>query len=534
MLGRHETSPMPGRRRRRVVGIEKCTGVAILVATAALLAALSAGIASGKPLSAGKVGGTLTVATPGAASGFDPSVGSSAQTSYTPWAYDPLIVWAPDGSFKPGLALSWSYGPRNKSFSLKLRPGVRFSDGTAFNAAALKTWFNYAATVPGGGSQAYLKGLTSIKVTGPLSLTLIFNTPTPLLPAIFSQVFTVGMPASPKAVQTKTLATATAGAGEYMLDQSQSVTGDHYTYVPNPYYWNKSAIHWKTVVVKVIANPSTVLQALKTGQVQVAIDQPVSSVAAAKSAGLRAVTPLVLMMTLSLMDRSGKLAPPLADIRVRQALNYAVDRKAVAQVIGAGYGRPITQMAVPGDDGHDPALDKAYPYNPGKAKQLLTAAGYPNGFTFSAVATPVVGLDTFGQALVGQFAKVGVKLNLDVKDPNGYGGGVFSASYPAATISWGRLPSPIQYNILWGPAAGFGNPFKSTNAELSKLYYKMIEASPAQERELARATQKVLVQQAWFVPVFANPLVVLHRADVAGVIATSNRDVYYAPEIRPA
>jgi peptide/nickel transport system substrate-binding protein len=242
----------------------------------------------------------------------------------------------------------------------------------------------------------------------------------------------------------------------------------------------------------------------------------------------------VLMMTLNLMDRDGKMAPPLANLRVRQALNYAVDRKAVAKVIGAGYGLPITQMAVPGDDGFDPALQKAYPYNPEKAKQLLAAAGYPNGFTFSAVATPVVGLDTFGQALVGQFAKIGVKLNLDVKDPGGFGAAVFNGQYPAATISWGRLPSPIQYNILWGPQAGFGNPFKSANPALSKLYYRMIAAPAAQERLLAQQTQKLLVQQAWFVPVFANPLVVIHRPEIAGVNATAERDVYYAPEIRPA
>src|SRR5581483_6995011 len=334
----------------------------------------------------------------------DPAAGSSTQTSYTTWAYDPLIVQEPNGTFAPGLALSWKYGERNKTFSMKLRPGVRFSDGTPFNAQALKTWLEYTATVAGGGAQAYIRGLTKIAVTGPLAVTLTFNTPTPLLPLIFSQIFTVGMPASPKAVAAKSLATTTDGAGEYELDSSQSVPGDHYTYVPNPYYWNKAAVHWKRVVVKVISNPSTVIAAMRTGQIQAAIDQPVSSVASAKSAGLKAATPLVLMMTLVLADRNGALAKPLADPRVRQALNYAVDRAAVAKALGAGYGVPIDQMAVPGDDGYNPALKNAYPYNPAKAKQLLAEAGYPNGFSFSAIATPIVGLDTLGQALVGQFA----------------------------------------------------------------------------------------------------------------------------------
>jgi peptide/nickel transport system substrate-binding protein len=512
--------------------LKRVCGMTVLVAVA-IVAAVGATASTGRAAT-GVAGGTLTVATPGAPSGLDPSSGSSTQTSYTTWAYDPLIVEEPNGSFAPGLALSWKYGARNKSFSMKLRPGVKFSDGTPFNAKALKTWLQYAMTVAGGGAQAYIKGLSKITVTGPLSLTLTFNTPTPLLPLVFSQIFTVGMPASPKAVAAKDLATTTDGAGEYMFDSSQSIPGDHYTYVPNPYYWNKRAVHWKKVVVKVISNPSTVIAAMRTGQVDAAIDQPVSSVASAKSAGLKAATPLVLMMTLVLADRNGTLAKPLADVRVRQALNYAVDRSAVAKAIGAGYGLPIDQMAIPGDDGYNPALKNAYPYDPAKAKQLLAEAGYPNGFSFSAVATPVVGLDVLGQALVGQFAKIGVTMNLDVKDPSGFGGAVAGGEYPAFTVSWGRLPSPVEYGILWGPYRTFGNPFQTTNAQISKLYYKLIAAPAKQEKVLAQQTQSVLVQQAWFVPVFANPLVVLYSSKIAGVNATAQRDVYYAPELRPA
>ena len=504
--------------------------VGLVLALVALIAAACA-TASNASTPSG-AGGTLTVAVPGAPTGLDPATGT-AQTRYTDvWAYDPLIYQTPKGAFKPGLALSWKYGPGNKSFSMTLRPGVRFSDGTPFNAKALKTWLEYENSVAGSVSQTYFK-LSKIVVSGPLSLTLHFKEPAPLLPLVFSQLNTAGMPASPKAIANKSLATSTDGTGEYMLDSSQTVAGDHYTFVPNPHYWNKKAVHWKQVVVKVITNPDSVVQAMATGQVQVAMDAPISSVPTAARSGMKAVTPLTLMMTLVLADRDGTISKPLADVRVRQALNYAVDRVSMAKALGAGFGQPIDQMAIPGDDSYSKALKATYPYDPAKAKSLLAAAGYPKGFSFSAVATPVVGLDTFGEALVGQLAKVGVTLNLDIKDPGSYYAGVTGQQYSAFTVSWGRLPAPIQYGILWGPARTFGNPFASSSTEITKLYNQMLTAPDAQESVLAQQTQKILVQQAWFLPVFANPLAVIYSPKVAGMWVSGKRSEVYGPEFRP-
>jgi peptide/nickel transport system substrate-binding protein len=478
-------------------------------------------------------GGTLTIAYPSGPSTLDPGAGANAQGGFKDLAYDPLIVLAPDGTFKPGLALSWKYGPRNKSFSIKLRPGVRFSDGGRLTAAAVKTWIEHTLQVQGGSAKSYLGALKSIDVTGPLSLTFTFTTPTPLLQLVFSQVLEIGEVGSPKAVAANTLATATAGAGPYKLDTGATVTGDHYTYVPNPYYWNRSAIHYKKVVVRVLPNPASTLQALQTGQVQVAADQPVTSIGAAKSAHLKFVAPLTLYLGLNLIDRNGALAKPLGDARVRQALNYGIDRKAITKVVGAGYGRPITQMAVPGDDSYDPGLETAYTYNPTRAKQLLAAAGYPNGFTLSTLSLTVVQEDTVAQAMAGQLAQIGVKLDLDTKtDVGDYFGNFLGGKFPAATIAFGRLPAVVNYQLLYGPTALF-NPLKAASTDLSRLYYKLIAAPGPQAAAIARQMQQLLVEQAWFVPVVATPLVVLYRPGVAGVNATTKRNVVYFNEIRP-
>ena len=507
----------------------------VLLAAFTVLATVCVAAVSAAPRHSDATGGTLTFISANApfAGGLDPAAGNSTQGAFTQLAYDPLIVQKSDGSFAPGLALSWKYGYRNKSFSMKLRPGVKFSDGRTFNARAVRDWLNYALKLPGGGASQYIKGLTKIKLDGPLSLTLNFNTPTPLLPLILSQGFTVGLPASPAAIAAKNLATQTTGAGQYVLDPKQTVVGDTYTYLPNPTYWNKSAVYWKKVVVKVITNPATALQALKAGEAQVAASQPAGNIAAATSSGLKASTALSLMFAWILGDRGGALSKPLGDVRVRQALNYAIDRVAIAKALGAGYGKPIHQMAIEGDDSYVPALKNAYPYNPAKAKALLAQAGYPNGFSFSATGVPFIGLDTMSQALKAQLAQVGVDVKLDILDAGTFFGGVLGRKYSAHTVSWGRGPAAIQYPNLWGPSAAFGNPFDSRNAQISKLYYKMIQAPEAQGRAAAQDTMKVLTEQAWFLPVFAGAGATFYSPKVTGIVTTPQR-FPYAVEVRPA
>jgi len=476
--------------------------------------------------------GTLTIAIPQYPPSLDPASGQNAYSDFFDLAYAPLIVKEPNGEFKSGLATSWQYGSDNKSFSIMLRSGVRFSDGSALTAAATKTWIQHEIAFSGGAGAGYFASLSSIDVTGPLSLTLHFSAPTPELELIFSQILEMGEIGSPNATSGKTLTTATDGAGEYMLDASHTVTGESYTYVPNPYYWDKSAVHWKTVVIKVITNPSTVLSALETGQVDVAEVQPITNAAAAKSAGLRVDAPLTLYMALALENRN---AAPLSSLLVRQALNYAVDRGPIAKLLGNGYGLAIDQMAVPGDDSYDAALSNYYPYNPAKAKQLLAKAGYPHGFTLPVLSLAAAQQNTLAEALQGQLANVGVTLQPDiVPSVNQYETDIAGTSFPAVTLSWGRLPAVTQYQILWGPNGQSSRPFKSSSRQLNDIYDKLITAPTSTEPTVAKEMQQYLVQNAWYLPVAATPLAEFYRSNISGVNAAPQRNTDYDVEFAPA
>lgn len=441
-MQRSETAPFaPGRVRRTGRWQRARRGVAVAAAVAAGVAGCGGGGTGG-----GQARTTLTIATPGFPPSLDPATGANENSDHFNLAYDPLIVQAPDGSFTPGLAERWSYGPRNESFTITLRSGVRFSDGTPLDAEAVKQWIDHALTLPGGRATTYLKSLRSVDVDDPRTVRLNFSRPTPLLELTFSQILGMGLIGSPAAVKSGTLSTMTAGTGPYMLDPSATVARDHYTYVPNPHHYDKARVRWKKIVIKTMASPTAALQALRTGQVQVAKDQPVASLDPARKAGLKHVEPLTLLLGLSLMDRDGKVARPLADVRVRQAINHAIDRKALAAVVGAGHGRATAQMAAPGDDSYDEALDRNYPYDVAKAKGLLAEAGYGGGFELRTVSVAAVGQDRLAQALAGQLEKVGIRLKLDVKaNVSDYMKDLSSGTYrPGRSVSAG---SPLRSSI---------------------------------------------------------------------------------------
>ncbi|HYU84802.1 MAG TPA: ABC transporter substrate-binding protein, partial [Kribbellaceae bacterium] len=338
---------------------------------------------SRQPKPSGKVGDTLTVAYSSVPQTLDPAKTIQNNSLYQALAYQPLIVRRSDGSLQPGLATSWRYVGDNTQLELQLRSGVKFSDGSSLTAQVVADHFGYV--LKSGGQFVPLFAGDTFTATGPLTVVIKTPKPNPDLPTLLTQDDVVGGVISPLGLKnTAKLGTQTSGAGPYMLDPAATVAGDHYTFVQNPYYYDKASVHWKKVVVRAITSPQATLNAMKTGQVDFAVGDA-STLAAAKQAGLTVnMTPL-LWTGVTLADRGGKTSKPLADVRVRQALNYATDRKAISSALFPDGGRPTSQLTVPGGYGYDEKLDDAYPYDVVKAKQLLAEAGYPAGFSLKIV-----------------------------------------------------------------------------------------------------------------------------------------------------
>ncbi len=522
----------PGARRRSWLRAAGATTAAAVLGSALLVSGTGASPVRhhGTP-----VGGTLTVADTGFPSSMDPAGGQNAYNQYYDLAYSPLIYWAQNGQYVPDLATSWSYGPRNESFTMTLRPGVHFSDGSLLTASAVKTWIGHELKVPGGNASIYLAALRTIRIDGPLKLTLFFSKPAPQLPQVFSQGLEMGLIGSPKAVAANNLSTTTDGAGEYVLDKAGTVVGSIYTFTPNPHFWDPSAIHWKKVVIRYIPSPTTTLQAMQSGQVQVAVQQTVASISAAKNDGFGVTKPLQAYYGLAINDRGGKIVPALGNVKVRQAINYAINRAALNKAVFDNQALPLDEPALPGNDGYVKGLAHYYSYNVAKAKQLLAQAGYPHGFTMHILDVNGLNFNLLAEAISGELAQVGITaIPVTASNIADYFGKLASGKYETSILGFGGLPAYYEYDLLLGPHASQFNPLKTESPLLNSLYNKLLVSSESQAVPYAQAMVRYVTKNAWFAIADATPFVAFSAKGIGGMGASALRPEWYLPNAYPA
>lgn len=480
--------------------------------TVGVVVSLAACSSTAKTSKSSNGGGTLTVALPLMPQSLSPGQdGNGSQNIAQYLAYEPLIWANTDGTFMPGLATSWKYvGEGNKQFQMDIRTTAKFADGTPVTAEAVAATINYYLKHPAALSH-YLTGITAATATGnTVSVTL--SSPNPILPLVFSQSDNWGDIISPAGLASPAqLTKRTFGAGAYTLDTGATVIGDHYTYTKNPNYWNPARQHYSKVVVKVITDPNSALQALQSGQIDVDLNGTANLANQAKGGGLAVTTGNPFIISVFLLDRAGATTPALGNVKVRQALNYAIDRSSIAKALGAGFS-PSEQFVPPGLDGYDASLDNTYPYDPAKAKQLLADAGYPNGFSFKLCDTTLQSIDTATQAVIQQLAAVGVKVTLtaDGVDLNKLITDMATKTFGAVSFLTG---GPTFANSLQNFAAPTSplNPFKSTDPDITKAFNNFAAAPPSQQKTTALALNKVLVDKAWFVPVVSGTLFVFSK-----------------------
>lgn len=506
----------------------------VVLLAAAAVASSTVAACSGSPSSSGKAGDTLRIAISAAPPTLDPAKADVSAGYPDNLAYEPLIVQASDGTLKPGLATSWSFtDDRNTALRLQLRPGVKFSDGSALTAQTVVDFFTYF-TKAAGPNSALLTG-AKFAATGPLAVTITLPTPNPDFVTQLTQHSMLSQVISSSGLRDPVkLGTQTFGAGPYRLDTAQTVTGDHYTYVPNPNFYDQARVYWKRVVIRVITNPQTILNALKTGEIDFAQADDPSTIPAAQQAGLTVTSTPVLWNGINLLDRKGMVSKPLADVRVRQALNYATDRAAISKAIFPGTSAPISQISVPDGWGYDPALEKFYPYDVAKAKQLLAAAGYPNGFSLKLVSGDVASMNLVAQAVREQWRQVGVNVQVtDYPNNDQYASNAFGGKFPATTTVWGVLPLGMQGPLLFLPSA-HANPFHVSDPQLQSLYDADMKATGDAKQRQDRAVVGYLTQQAWFVPIFSTGLAYYARKTITGTSVSPQAPNASLYEIRPA
>jgi peptide/nickel transport system substrate-binding protein len=426
-------------------------------------------------------------------------------------AYDPLFYISGNGDVKPALATQWSWeGQGNKVLDVTLRDGVKFSDGTPLTAAAAKQHFD--AFKAGTTSRFRLAALQQVDVTGPMQLRFTLSTANPDFIRTLADVDTPGHIINPAALANPdSLDTTTAGTGPYMLDPAQSVTGDHYTFVQNPNYWDTRP-RFKTIVVRNITDPAAALAAMQTGQADIA-SGTLSTAAAAKSAGMTILTAPSQWTGIGLIDRGGTVAKALGDVRVRQALNYAIDRQAIVKGIYGEYGTPTDGIATPGFPGYSEPAVANYPYDVAKAKQLMADAGYASGFSMPLLASSQLDPNNnLINAIADYWSKLGVTVQI-TNDPVNWATKFSSKQFPAVIdLNGNGLIAQANSQLL--PSGTSFNPFGSSDDQINALFQQAVSADPAAEDTALKQMASRARDLAWFAPVVLQQTIVMARPDV--------------------
>ena len=437
--------------------------------------------------------------------------------------YDSLIYQLGNGQYVGDLATSWGYAPNSKNevFNLTLRSGVHFSDGSLLTPASVVNSLEYFKGASGPQS-GYLAALTSAKATGTDTVQLTFAAPEPDLPFLLSQYQDIGQIIGPQGLANpKTLTTTSDGTGPWVLSAAQSVANSQYVFTLNPQYWNPAAVHYKQVVVKVITDAQTALSAAESGQVDALLSLPSSAQQSAKSQNLTTFAQPFSIASLILMGRSDPKSP-LSNLKVRQAINDAVDRASLAQGLGGGSAVPTDEFALPGSTGYDPAEASTYSFDVAKAKSLLAQAGYGSGFKLNVLDT--LALDAngdIGAALKTELASVGINVTLtETPSPAQFIPAALSKQYDAVIWPLSQNGDGFPYAVQFAMAP-FTNAFGTVSPQLNSL---MGTAGALSGAAAATAYQKVgdyLTDNAWFAPLFSLSATLAVAPTVANVQAPS-------------
>ena len=340
--------------------------------------------------------------------GYPPEAAPDAQADARP-AVESLIRVRSGGVVEPLLATGWEIAPDGMSITLTLREGVKFHDGSDFDAAAVK--WNLDLQIEAGKAPDW----ESVEVIDNYTIRINING--------YKNTILTGLGAgatmiiSPTAVETNGLEWARwhpIGTGPFKFVEYERDA--RLVYERNPDYWNEGLPYLDGIEFVVIADETVRSIAFQKGDIHTL-----------RASGLTAQE--LQNMGFEYVTRSGgtfMLVPdsknpdsPFADIRVRQAVSHAIDREALAQALGYGFSRPayqvypgFTETAIPNLDIHE--------YNPDKARTLLTVAGYPDGFKTTIHAFIRVVPRDYITAIVNMLGEVGIEVEPDFPEAGKY------------------------------------------------------------------------------------------------------------------
>jgi peptide/nickel transport system substrate-binding protein len=483
---------------------------------------------------------TLTVAIGIDADTLDPA-GQTTTTiqNILDYVTQPLVALDKDGKTQPLLATSWETSPDGLAVTFHLRTGVRFQDGTPFDAQAVKfsldRMLDPKVKVPLRGP---FTAIQSVEAKDPQTVVLHLKHPAPaLVSALTETAAAIISPASiDKYGNTYENYQHPVGTGPYAF--KEWVKNDHITLARFDGYWGQKP-YYGSVVFKVVPEAATRESMLLAGQADVIILPPASDLKALQQ------NPAVKVL-LAPSDRTIFIAintqdPKLKDPRVRQALNYAVDKQAIIQNVLFGAADPMDAPMAKSLFGY--CSIGAYPYDPAKAKQLLQEAGEPS-LTLRFIAPTGRYVQDFqaAQAIAGDLAKVGVQTSVQTMDWPTYVATMTKPLNENTTqlhmLGWapGYMDAEqqmVQFLKADWPPAGLASSFY-TNPKVEQLVAQAGQTvDPAQRQQLYCEASKQIWSDAPWIFLWTQRFPIVYSAKITGVSYLPN-EMFDILNARPA
>lgn len=484
----------------------RASWAAIIVFLALFLPACSAG-STGTTGGGGQDSERLTVALTGEPDNLDftTTSGSAIPQALMGNVYEGLVKIGQDGGIEPLLATSWDLSDDRRTYTFHLREGVTFSNGSPFNADAVKfsieqvqsdAWEN--------GLKAKMDVVESVTAVDDTTVEVVLTKPSnawlwdmgTLVGTMFTPDGADDLPASP------------IGTGPYTVQEWAK--GDHLTLAARDGYWGEKP-KTETVVLRYFSDAVATTNALSSGDVDVVQNLQAPELLQSFEANdeyrvIAGSSPGKVMLPMN------NRVAPFDDPKVRQAVMYALDRKAIVDTAWAGYGTPAVAPVAETDPYHE-NLDDMYPHDVAKAKKLLAEAGHPDGIDITLTVPTRPYATSVSEIVVSQLAEAGIRATIE------------TAEFPAVWLRDVFKNHDYEMSVILHTEARdvltiYNDPDYYVGYDNSKIAPLAAEADAGSEQEYTdtmKQVVRIIEEDAASANLFMFPNIVVSRATVSGI-----------------
>jgi peptide/nickel transport system substrate-binding protein len=462
-----------------------------------------------------KYGGTLNVGFPSDSKTFDPIFSvetTERQVLYV--IYNTLVRYGTDFSIHPELAESWTVEDAGKRVVFKLKQGVKFHDGSDFNAAAVKWNIDRRMDPAVNSPQKALLEPVIASVEAPDPQTAVFNLKSPY-PGLLSLLgerpgFMVSPSAAAKFGQD--FGNNPVGTGPFVF--KEWVRGSRIEVTKNPNYWDKGKPYLDRIVFRDIAGSVVGAQRLISGEIDFVGDMSPQDVRQLENRPEIKLYPITVGRWYSLQWHVYE--PPFDNPKLRQAIAHAIDRKRLNDILMMGKGSVSNGPTPAGLWWYDPNV-KSYDYDPAKAKALVAEAGYPNGFEFTLSTPQVAIFQQINQLIQEQFAAANIRVKLEPAAQSEWYTRLVKRTTNFSPTRWTQRADPDGLLYILFHSKGFANTTGYKNDKVDSLLDQARSTFDMEARKkLYSEAQQIIVHDLPMLPLFDSVEYGALRSNVQG------------------